>query len=199
LAKPLFITVFSNTREEMMQTVSDLKILLLEILESAFQDGSVQATQQMGVSVSNAMKREGMVIIQNQNVEVVARIMPSLVRAIKLCDAMESNRRDPIEIKMDAQPKQLPSTGADVAADPLEVCCAWLFENRIGWQEMQDLMRARYLDYVLNRFKTKNDAAKWLGVGNTYLCKLSKTVPRAVRSDPLPAGRRLPSYAEVES
>lgn len=182
-----------------MQSVTDLKLLLLEILESAFQDGNVQATQQMGVSVTNAMKREGMVIIQNQNVEVFARIMPSIVKALRLCDAMESNRRDPIEIKMDAQPKQLRSTAADADADPLDVCCAWLFENRIGWQEMQDLMRARYLDYVLNRFKTKNDAAKWLGVGNTYLCKLCKTVPHAVRSNPMPAGRLLPSYAEVES
>jgi hypothetical protein len=28
---------------------------------------------------------------------------------------------------------------------------------------------------VIGRFKTKTEAAKWLGVGSTYLCKLSKT------------------------
>jgi hypothetical protein len=50
------------------------------MLESAFQNGDVHATQQMGVNMSNAVKREGVVIIQNQNVEVLARIIPSMVR-----------------------------------------------------------------------------------------------------------------------
>ncbi len=70
-----------------MQAIADLKALLLEILESAFQNGDVHATQQMGVN----------------------------------------------------------------------------------------MMKARYLEYVISRFKTKTAAAKWLGVGSTYLCKLSKT------------------------
>jgi len=166
----------------MMQAISDLKLLLLDILESAFQGADVQATQQMGVSVSNAMKREGMVIIQNQNVEVYARIMPSIVKALRMCDSLESSRRDPIEIQIDPQPRQLPAPAAETPADPLEACCAWLFENRVGWQEMQDRMRARYLEYVIGQFKTKTDAAKWLGVGSTYLCRLSKTVPNAIEA-----------------
>jgi hypothetical protein len=177
----------------MMQTVADLKMLLLEILESASQGGDVHATQQMGVNVSSAMKREGMVIIQNQNVEVYARIMPSMVKALKLCDAIESRARSQIEINVDPQPKQLPSTTVDTRPDPIEACCSWLFENQITWQDMQDLMRARYLEYVIDQFKTKTDAAKWLGVGSTYLCKLSKTVPHAVRPNPAAESRRLPS------
>jgi len=73
-----------------MQMIAELKTLLLEILESAFQNGDVHAIQQMGVNMSNAVKREGVVIIQNQNVEVYARIMPLMVKTLKLCDAMES-------------------------------------------------------------------------------------------------------------
>ena len=41
-------------------------------------------------------------------------------------------------------------------------------------------MKARYLEYVINRFKTKTEAAKWLGVGSTYLSKLSKPAAHAV-------------------
>jgi len=33
---------------------------------------------------------------------------------------------------------------------------------------------------VIGRFKTKTEAAKWLGVGSTYLCKLSKTTLQAI-------------------
>jgi hypothetical protein len=177
-----------------MQTVTDLKMLLLEIMESAFQGGDVHATQQMGVNVSSAMKREGMVIIQNQNVEVYARIMPTMVKALRLCDALESSWRNQIEVRVAAQPKQLPSAAAlDADSDPIETCCSWLFENQVTWQDMQDLMRARYLEYVIGQFKTKTDAAKWLGVGSTYLCKLSKTVPHSMRQNPMPESRLLPS------
>jgi hypothetical protein len=158
-----------------MQAIADLKALLLEILEGAFQNGGVHATQQMGVNMSNAVKREGVVIIQNQNVEVLARIMPSMVKALKLCDAMESSWRSQAAPDIDPQPIQLPTPVDDADTDPVGACCSWLYENHINWQNMQDLMKARYLEYVISRFKTKTEAAKWLGVGSTYLCKLSKT------------------------
>jgi hypothetical protein len=163
-----------------MHTLAELKVILLEILESAFQGGEVQATQQMGVSLSNAVRREGVVIVQNQNVEVYARIMPSMVKALKLCDAMESSWRNQIGIRIDPQPQPLPAPTADDDADPIEACCSWLFENEFNWQDMQELMKARYLEYVMGQFKTKTDAAKWLGIGNTYLCKLSKTATQAL-------------------
>ena len=47
-----------------MQAIADLKALVLEMLEGAFQDGDVHATQQMGVNISNAVKREWGVSIQ---------------------------------------------------------------------------------------------------------------------------------------
>jgi hypothetical protein len=163
-----------------MQMIAELKTLLLEILESAFQNGDVQATQQMGVNMSNAVKREGVVIIQNQNVEVLARIMPSMVKTLKLCDAMESNWRRQVAITIDPQQPQLRPPVVEDDTDPVESCCAWLYENHTKWQDMQDLMKARYLEYVIGRFKTKTEAARWLGVGSTYLCKLSKTAANAV-------------------
>jgi len=164
-----------GVEEGMMQMVAELKTLLLEILESAFHNGDVHATQQMGVNMSNAVKREGVVIIQNQNVEVLARIMPSMVKTLKLCDAMESSWRSQDVITIDPQRPQLPPPGEEDDTDPVDACCSWLYDNHFKWQDMQDLMKARYLEYVISRFKTKTAAAKWLGVGSTYLCKLSKT------------------------
>ena len=163
-----------------MQMIAELKTLVLEILESAFQSPEVHATQQMGVNMSNAVKREGVVIIQNQNVEVYTRIMPPMVKMLKLCDAMESSWRSQVAIELEPQHQQLPPPVDDDDTDPIEACCAWLYENHITWQDMQDLMKARYLEYVIGRFKTKTEAAKWLGVGSTYLCKLSKTATHAV-------------------
>lgn len=158
-----------------MQAIADLKALVLEMLEGAFQGGEVQATQQMGVNMSNAVKREGVVIIQNQNVEVYARIMPSMVKMLKLCDALEAGWRSQAVIDLKPQQKELPAPVDDDDTDPIDACCSWLYDNHIQWQDMQDLMKARYLEYVIGRFRTKTEAARWLGVGSTYLCKLSKT------------------------
>jgi hypothetical protein len=161
-----------------MQALAQVKMLLLDVLESAFQAGDVHATQQLGVNMTQAVKRDGVVIIQNQNVEVYTRIMPLMVKALKACDAMESPGCNQPTVQIEPQRQLLPppADDADTDADPIDVCCAWLYENHVKWQDMQDLMRSRYLEYVIGRSKTKNEAARWLGVGNTYLCKLSKTV-----------------------
>lgn len=152
-----------------MQTASDLKLVLLQILEDIFQDNSnIQATQQMGVQLSNAVKREGVVIIQNQNIEIFSKMMPLMVKAIKICDALESRTIVIEEVKKLPEPIDMNSI------DPVGDCCNWLYENRFKWISMQDLMKARYLEFVMDKFKTKIEAAKWLGVGSTYLCKLSK-------------------------
>jgi hypothetical protein len=152
-----------------MQTASDLKLVLLQILEDVFQDNSnVQATQQMGVQLSNAVKREGVVIIQNQNVEIFSKMMPLMVKALKICDLIESPKNQIIEVQ-----KVLPPP-IDIDIDPIDDCCNWLYENNFKWSAMQDLMKARYLEFVTGKFKTKIEAAKWLGVGSTYLCKLTK-------------------------
>ncbi len=158
-----------------MQAIVELKALILDMLEGAFQGSDVNATQQMGVSMSSSVKREGVVIIQNQNVEVYARIMPSMVKMLKLCDALEVSWRNQIEVVQDLQPRQILEPVEEADADPIEACCSWLYENHVGWQDMQDLMKSRYLEYVIARFSTKTEAAKWLGVGATYLSKLSKT------------------------
>lgn len=153
-----------------MQTASDLKLVLLQILEDIFQDNSnIQATQQMGINLSNAVKKDGIVIIQNQNVEIFSKMMPLMVKALKICDLIDTPKINQV---IEIQKVLPPPIKEDV--DPIDVCCVWLYENHLKWDAMQDLMKARYLEFIISKFKTKNEAAKWLGVGSTYLCKLSK-------------------------
>jgi hypothetical protein len=103
--------------KELMQTLAHVKLLLLDVLESAFQAGDVCATQQLGVNMSNAVKRDGVVIIQNQNVEVYARIMPLMVKALKACDALESPESHPPTVTIEPEHRQLPPPADDVDPD----------------------------------------------------------------------------------
>jgi len=141
---------------------------MLEMLSQAFQPSDVQANQQMGINLSNAVKRDGgVVIVQNQNVEVYARIVPTMVKVLQALDDLE----EPLQLPPVAL--QLPAPTIEEDEDPIDACCAFMFEQRIPWKPMQELMQARYLEYVTGRFKTKTEAAKMLEVGSTYLCKLT--------------------------
>jgi hypothetical protein len=148
-----------------MNSVAAIKDLVLEMMESAFQAPDINATQQMGVNMSNAVKRDGVVIIQNQNVEVLGRLMPQMIKVLKICDSIPA---------IDITPRALPPPPIEVDEDPIEECCRWMFERKTKWQDMQDMLKERYLEYVVSKFKTKTEAAKMLGVGSTYLCKLTK-------------------------
>jgi hypothetical protein len=149
----------------MPAAANEMKAILLEILEQAFQPADVTATQQMGVQMSNAVKREGVVIIQNQNVEVYARIMPSMVRALRLCDSFE-----PV-VEITHEPLQLPE--ARDYETILDRACEWLFVNGYKWEKAQEIFKENYLSYVVGQFKTKREAAEFLGVGATYLSKMT--------------------------
>ena len=155
----------------MPAAANEMKAILLSILEAAFQPADVTATQQMGVNMSNAVKREGVVIIQNQNVEVYARIMPAMVRALRLCDSFESAA---VEITYEPANTQkeleasLKSQGEIIGG-----FCKWLFDHNYSWESAQDIFKIHYLSYVVGLFKTKREAAEFLGVGATYLSKMT--------------------------
>ena len=55
--------------------IAGLKSTLFEVLEAGVQqDPEITATQQLGVQMTNAVRRDGVTIIQNQNVQVMSRI-----------------------------------------------------------------------------------------------------------------------------
>jgi hypothetical protein len=133
---------------------------MLEMLELMFQAPDVTATQQMGVQLSNAAKREGVIIIQNQNVEVMAKIGPPVLKVLRLLQENTDNRLEPVLL---SPPEQ---------REPVEACCDHFYQNRIGWEEMQATMKQSYIGYVVSKFRTRREAAEFLGVGPTYLSKM---------------------------
>lgn len=146
---------------------TQLKTILFELLENTIAPTplDIAATQQLGVNLSNGIKRDGVVIVQNQNVEIYSRVVPSVIKALKLCDSF------PV-IEAIQQPLQIVAS-VDADTDPIDECCAWLYENSVGWEDMQDLMKARYAEFVIGRKGTKSEAAKMLKIQPSYLSKIT--------------------------
>jgi len=154
----------------MPAAANEMKAILLEILEMAFQPADITATQQMGVNMSNAVKRDGVVIIQNQNVEVYARIMPSMVKALRLCDSFEP------AVAVAYEPLQIvkgETEGNPDLADIIQRVCRSMFDHEYRLETAQSVLKESYLEYVISQFKTKREAAEFLGVGATYLSKMT--------------------------
>jgi hypothetical protein len=57
-------------------------------------------------------------------VEVYSRIMPLMVKSLKLCDAVESSWRSQAAIELGPQQRQLPPPIDDDDTDPIESCCS---------------------------------------------------------------------------
>jgi hypothetical protein len=146
---------------------------MLEILEMMFQAPDVTATQQMGVQMSNAVREKGVVIIQNQNVEVMARIGPPVLKVLRMLEEIADKRLEPVTLEIQSQPQlQLAEPERMTPVDAINDACAQMFENGVNWDSMQDLMRTRYIEYVVDHFGTKREAAEFLKVGPTYLSKM---------------------------
>jgi hypothetical protein len=165
--------------------IAELKATLFEVLETGTQQGpEITATQQLGIQMTNAARRDGVTIIQNQNVQVMSRIMPLMVKALKYCDSIEHNymrllrsriKSDPEVI--DVSPDQLDCMINDKPVeedDPIEKCCQHFFERGVQWEDFQDQMKQRYLAYVYRQYRTKKETAQRLKIGETYMIKLSK-------------------------
>lgn len=152
----------------------DIRNIMLEILEMMFQAPDVTATQQMGVQMSNAVREKGVVIIQNQNVEVMARIGPPVLKVIRMLEEIADKRLEPITVDPPVRLMISQETIEElkIERDPYKVVCADMFNKGIKWEEMQDIMRSRYIECVIERFDTRREAAEFLGVGPTYLSKM---------------------------
>lgn len=166
--------------------IASLKSTLFEVLEAGVQqDPEITATQQLGVQLTNSVKRDGVTIIQNQNVQVMSKIVPLMVKALKYCERIESSYGQFLQARVSAdtevievsQPQdKLVYTVQDESVeddDPIENCCQDFFEREVQWEDFQDEMKQRYLAYVSKQFQTKKAAARWLNIGATYMSKLS--------------------------
>ena len=144
--------------------MNEMKELLLEILENVFKAPDVMATQQLGVSLSNSIKKDGVIIIQNQNVEVLSHIVPLITKGLRLCD-------EPIMITQEPKQEILQITEAKT---PVIDYCRYLYDLNTNWEDMQTFTKDAYISFVIEKYTTKAAAAKFLGIGPTYLSKLSK-------------------------
>lgn len=162
-------------------TVSNLKPVLYELLTNAcMQDSgaSGEITQNLGVSLTNAVKREGVNIIQIQNVKLDS-IVPQIVVALKMVDQLV--QREAITVKQiemkeeEVEAKAIEHVPKDVDddTDPIEELCDFMYEQKMNWNKVSDLIKVRYVEFLKGKVGNTKKAMEFLEVSATsyYLAK----------------------------
>jgi hypothetical protein len=155
----------------MTKSLMDLKTVLYDMLTTLTKNDTegdpVAITQQLGIQMSKAVQRDGVNVIQLQNVHL-SRIVPHLIDGMKLIDSIAlGTPQEVIELK---QIEHVVEEEED--DDPIDSCCKFMYDQGIKWKEMQELMKARYAEFVRGEFDHGSEAADFLGIQRTYYSKV---------------------------
>lgn len=108
-------------------------------------------TQNMGVAMSNAFKKGGVVNVISQNI-VIQKVCPKIVDLLQFADQLE-HEQAVIEVKQ-----------IEYTEDPIERCCEHLFDEDMTWKEFRKVMKERYFNHVNSRWHSSAKAALFLDV-----------------------------------
>lgn len=173
--------------------VFELKNTLYETLEIEPEkdERGVTLDQRLGVSITNAIKKDGVNIIQLQSNVDNRRVTHNIIRALKIVDNLHTSllagtkRFEPakeigyqnqireLEHKVtNLQPPVVEITRVDeyIASDVVD----WYFESGISLHDFLVTMKKKFVEIALRKFKTDKEAAERLGVKNTTMPGMKK-------------------------
>lgn len=151
-----------------MNNYRDIKSKLYDLLAIACcekeEDNGDKITQNLGISMTNAVRKGGVINIINQSI-TIQRIVPKVIEIMRSVDALEYV--EPLEIE---HPKA-EILQIEHLQDPVEEMCEFYFKEKYTWKEFREATKLRYFDYVRRNTDSNREAARFLNVGRSYISK----------------------------
>jgi hypothetical protein len=174
----------------------ELRNTLYRLLEAATQDdgngdNNVQAHQAMGVQLTNAMRKDGVNIIQLQNVKAIGRVTSTTVQALRELDALEVGYTEAQllpapevhqAVTVEEAPAQLEYN--PTVEEALMYLCKALLGAGLTVQDMVKVIRYGAAHAALSHHGNNiQAAAEALGVKTGYLHVLKRERPGVLNTD----------------
>ena len=191
-----------------MVKLQELREILYSLLLATHEDGDdpvqdVRAYQNMGINMTKAVQRDGVNIIQLQNVKAVGKITHHTVQALKEVDALEAGYAGKFlegpDYRDRPEPKQLEAPEQDnaevamaqaaveyepTAAEALRALCTELAASGHSLQDTAHVIKYGMAIATLERFNGDIDrAAKALGIKPSYVKALRGRVPEIIKEE----------------
>lgn len=123
--------------------------------------GNTNVTQNMGIAMTAAVRKGGVVNVISQNV-VIQKVCPKVIDLLQFADKLELEDRT-IEVQQIEHVK-----------DPIEKCCDHFFEMRADWSTLRDSLKLRYFEYVRSRSRSNEQAGDFLKVSTSMVSKIMR-------------------------
>jgi DNA-binding NtrC family response regulator len=156
-----------------MNDLIKLKNLLYDIIQVPTEDNDtdLQRIQQgMNVAVSNAVRKNGnIIVIQNANI-YNNKIIHNVVAGLKLLDNIIDSK--PI-IAESQKLIELPEPPNNNELDLIKEVCELFYSMGMGLNEVLDIVKLKYIKFVVDSSEgNKTNAAKKLQIQRTSLSRL---------------------------
>lgn len=177
--------------------VKDLKPIIYNILTSLSNGNeAVKAAQNMDVQLSAAMKRDGVNIVQIQNVQLET-VIPQLIDALKMIDQLEestpliihenpllenlNNRLTAIECQPTAAITYEPDE--DVKPDIIDTFIAHVSDIGLDYRDIIDLIRVRMCEYLAYKKGGMDKAVNQMGVSKSSIYQSRRRLKERMEED----------------
>jgi hypothetical protein len=165
--------------EKNMRDLTDLKNRLYDILlctsNGKGDEKDVSVNQQLGVSISKAMQRDGGInILQFQSAHI-HNITEKVIEALKVVDMLNLPLENENLAVIDVSPAQIehvPDVEED-EADLIEAFCNLLYRKHMNWKDMQEYCKQEYSMFVRDKQPSVKDGAEFLGLNKAYFGRLT--------------------------
>ena len=159
----------------MHDKIHDLKSALYELIEEVAagatkenaNNADVQLQQNMGVNLSNAIKRDGVNIIQIQSMQI-NRIIPKIIDCLKIIDDVDY-KKETIEYKPMQQIENDIPKNNDAPFHLLFEFFEYSYSNNFDCQKITDFIKVGYSEFlkeILFKFK---DVLDFMGISQTVI------------------------------
>jgi hypothetical protein len=159
------------------QLLQSLRNTLYELLTAVHDDDQeeqkILANQIMGVNMTKAVQRDGVNILQLQNIKAIGKVTNQAVMALKQLDALDGAMLE-LEHKAPLQLEAPAEESPPVLHETLRTLCGQLLdEDKLNLRDMVHLLRYALAVIASERYPT-DLAANRLGIKATYVRALRR-------------------------
>jgi hypothetical protein len=136
------------------------------------EDQKVLANQIMGINMTKAVQRDGVNILQLQNIKAIGKVTNHAVRALQELDALEIGYREEVQT-----PLLLPEPEDNDNHSPIErvmEVCDMLMDDGFNMSDMTKIIRYCAAKAAVRKHQQADKAAKALSVTVNYIHALKR-------------------------
>ena len=161
-----------NYESSDLMTLKENMYDILDMEDDDKDETNITANQGMGVQLTNAMKKDGVNIIQMQNV-VNKKVTTNVVKSLRLIDKLMMGNIQTTSVTEAKKPNR-------ITMEHVLQVIEWLANKNLSLKNLDQLIRGMYVQEMVSKLGTTIKAAEVLDVSQSQVSKLKREANEAI-------------------